>query len=151
VRAIGVTGGVVLIVLGLMALLPSTGGVAQQFGRVTPWRGLWLGALVSATNPYWVVWWATVGMTFVTKALARGLPGVCTFAVGHVSSDAAWLLLLGALIALTGQRLGTDNIVYRVLIIVCGAFLLVIGIYFLVAAMAPNFSVRRLLRRAPAE
>jgi threonine/homoserine/homoserine lactone efflux protein len=145
VRAIGAVGGVVLIGLGALALLPSGESAARQFGEITPGRALWLGALVSATNPYWIVWWATVGMTFVTKALVRGPLGVVTFAVGHVSSDAVWLMLLGGIIAYGGRWLGDD--VYRVLIIVCGAFLLAIGVYFLVAAAVPNFSLRRMWQR----
>jgi len=153
VRAISAIGGIVLVGLGALALLPSAAGATPQFGQVTPLRALWLGALVSATNPYWIVWWATVGMTFVTKALVRGPLGVATFAVGHVSSDAVWLAAIGIVIAVVGKQgwLAPDSQAYRVLIMVCGAFLLLIGIYFLIAAAAPNFSLRQILRRAPAE
>ena len=152
VRAIGATGGIVLIGLGALALLPSAAGATQQFGQITPWRALWLGALVSATNPYWILWWATVGMTFLTRALVRGPVGLATFAVGHVSSDAVWLMLIGIIIGFfTDRWLRPDSPVYHVLIMVCGVFLLLIGFYFLTAAAAPNFSLRRMLRRAPAE
>lgn len=153
VRAVGATGGIVLIGLGALALLPSAAGATQQFGQITPLRALWLGALVSATNPYWIVWWATVGMTFVTRALVRGPLGLATFTVGHVSSDAVWLLVIGIIIAVVGKQgwLAPDSNAYRVLILVCGLFLLAIGVYFLIAAAAPKFSLRRMLRRAPGE
>jgi threonine/homoserine/homoserine lactone efflux protein len=150
VRGVSAVGGIVLVALGIVALLPSSAGPAREFGAVTPWRGLWLGALVSATNPYWIVWWATVGMTFVTKALARGALGVATFAVGHVSSDAVWLIFLGAVIALTRRWLAPDSPAYHAIIMICGVFLLAIGVYFLIAALVPNFSLRRMLRRTPA-
>ena len=45
------------------------------------------GIVVSLSNPYWIIWWATVGATFMTQSLELGLLGIGAFYVGHILSD----------------------------------------------------------------
>lgn len=93
------------------------------------------GMVVSVSNPYWVIWWATVGMTLF-GALAqndggskRSLPRVGAFYFGHISGDILWYLLLGAAIT-TGRHFISPQ-VYRGVVIVCGVFLIFLGASFL--------------------
>jgi threonine/homoserine/homoserine lactone efflux protein len=86
------------------------------------------GALVSASNPYWLLWWATIGAAYVAWSLELGSLGLASFFGGHILSDLAWFTLVGALVA-SGRRLLTDR-VYRGLILACAAFLVGLGLYF---------------------
>jgi threonine/homoserine/homoserine lactone efflux protein len=91
------------------------------------------GALVSATNPYWLIWWATVGAAYVATSLELGSLGLATFFGGHILSDLAWFTLVGALVA-SGRRLLTDR-VYRALIFACAVFLAGLGLYFILGGI----------------
>ena len=86
------------------------------------------GILVSLGNPYWVVWWMTVGAAFMTQSLELGLLGIAAFYVGHILSDFSWYGLVSTALA-SGRRFISDK-VYRRIMLVCGAFLTAMGLYF---------------------
>jgi threonine/homoserine/homoserine lactone efflux protein len=92
------------------------------------------GALVSVANPYWIIWWATVGMAYIDKALDHGAAGVGTFFTAHILSDFAWLSLV-AFGLVTGRRL-LSTPVYRGILMVCGAFLLALGAWFIYSGVS---------------
>ena len=77
------------------------------------------GVLVSVANPYWIIWWATIGMAYIDKALEHGAAGVGSFFTAHILSDFAWLSLV-AFGLVTGRRLMSTP-VYRGILMVCGA------------------------------
>ncbi len=136
--AIGLLGGAVLVWMGYgmgrdawsgQASLALTG--AGQQPRLAP---VPTGVAVSVGNPYWLLWWATVGAGFVASSLQWGAVGLATFYGGHIVSDLAWLSLVAAVIV-TGRRLLSDK-VYRGLILVCGAFLVALGLYFFLSGVS---------------
>lgn len=94
------------------------------------------GMVVSASNPYWVIWWATVGMTlFGALAHGRGITDrgtavpIGTFYLGHIMGDIVWYLMIGAVIT-TGREFISPQ-VYRGIVVVCGVFLALLGASFL--------------------
>jgi len=88
------------------------------------------GAVLSLSNPFWTLWWATIGIsTMGTLAVPLGVPGLVAFAVGHVSSDFAWFSLV-ALIVATGKRFISDR-AYQLALYVLGSGLALFGLYFL--------------------
>jgi threonine/homoserine/homoserine lactone efflux protein len=46
--------------------------------------------LATAANPYFILWWATIGAALVTNAALFGLIGFLIFAVTHWSCDLLW-------------------------------------------------------------
>ncbi|MGB9587119.1 MAG: LysE family translocator [Armatimonadota bacterium] len=92
------------------------------------------GMFVSISNPYWILWWATVGLTlfaaFVRESTssANTLIPIGTFYLGHILGDIVWYLVVGAIIA-SGRSL-LNPIAYKIAVQVCGVFLLVLGISF---------------------
>jgi threonine/homoserine/homoserine lactone efflux protein len=92
------------------------------------------GVLVSVANPYWIIWWATVGMAYVDKALVHGVAGVGSFFTAHILSDFAWLSLV-AFALVTGRRLMSTP-VYRGILMVCGAFLVGLGVWFIYSGVS---------------
>ncbi|MBC7325092.1 MAG: LysE family transporter, partial [Moorella sp. (in: Bacteria)] len=89
------------------------------------------GGLVSLANPYWLLWWATIGAAFVARATGLGAAGVAFFFSGHILSDLGWYSLVTAGVA-AGRRFISQR-AYRYLIIGCGLFLLVLGALFIAA------------------
>ncbi|MHB1007603.1 MAG: LysE family transporter [Chloroflexota bacterium] len=129
---IALVGGAVLVWMGVgmarsawagqLSLSASADSVPSGPGPVAT------GALVSASNPYWLLWWATIGATYVAAALQMGTLGLASFFSGHILSDFAWFTFVGALVA-TGRRLLTDR-AYRGLVLACGIALVVLGSTF---------------------
>ena len=79
------------------------------------------GILMSLSNPYWTIWWATIGLGYLASCRALGAPGITAFFLGHIAGDFVWYTLISVLVA-KGRRLLTDR-VYRGLIAVCAVFL----------------------------
>ena len=42
------------------------------------------GILMSLANPYWIIWWATIGLGYVMISKAHGITGVIFFFIGHI-------------------------------------------------------------------
>lgn len=87
------------------------------------------GALISLSNPYWFLWWATIGAGYVVIALGFGVAGLLAFYCGHILADLTWNSLL-TLIASGGRRFLPANF-YKWLLIVFGVFLIAFSGYFL--------------------
>jgi threonine/homoserine/homoserine lactone efflux protein len=79
------------------------------------------GILVSASNPYWILWWATIGLGYLLLARGHGAAGVLAFFLGHISADMVWYLFIGWAVS-AGRGWFTDR-AYRIIIGVCAAFL----------------------------
>ncbi len=92
------------------------------------------GVLVSVANPYWIVWWATIGMEYIDKALVHGPAGVGSFFTAHILSDFAWMSLV-AFAVVTGRRLMSTP-VYRGILMACGAFLIALGAWFVYSGVS---------------
>ncbi|MBU0516019.1 MAG: LysE family translocator, partial [Proteobacteria bacterium] len=88
----------------------------------------WAGVLTSISNPYWVLWWATVGPMVIRQRLS--LAGVAAFFVGHVLSDLVWFSFVSGLVA--GGRRFLNRPLYQGLVGVCAVVLIGFGIYFLI-------------------
>jgi threonine/homoserine/homoserine lactone efflux protein len=87
------------------------------------------GALLSISNPYWVLWWATIGLTYLTKSYKFGITGIVVFYLGHILSDFSWYSFVSWIVAM-GKKIMNDR-VYRVLIIVFGLLLLYFAGFFI--------------------
>ena len=55
---------------------------------------LWIGVILSAGNPYFLLWWATVGLKLATDARGLGVFAFALFAIIHWLCDLVWLEIL---------------------------------------------------------
>jgi threonine/homoserine/homoserine lactone efflux protein len=92
-----------------------------------------MGVAASVTNPFWVVWWATIGTAYVVTALDQGTAGVASFYSAHFITDLGWLSLIAFALA-TGRRIISGR-AYRGVLTACGVFLLGLGAWFLWSAV----------------
>ena len=133
IAALGLLGGAVLLWMGGSLLIGAVRGTVaadldaeaepSTLGPVAH------GALVSLSNPYWTLWWATIGVTLAAKGLAIGPIGVIAFFLGHELADFAWYGFVIVAVS-SGRRLLTPR-VYRIVIGVLATFLLVLGTRFI--------------------
>lgn len=92
------------------------------------------GIVVSLSNPYWTLWWATIGIAYVVMGLEFGLLGILVFFVGHILADLVWYTAVSIAMA-KGRNLLSDK-VYRGLIVFCGVALMLFGAWFLWTGVA---------------
>ena len=96
--ALALVGGVVLLWLGFKLVKGATQGTLAKDlevaeGQVVSESHLGAvaqGAIVSIANPWWTLWWATIGVKLAADGLAIGPIGVVAFFIGHELADIAW-------------------------------------------------------------
>jgi threonine/homoserine/homoserine lactone efflux protein len=88
------------------------------------------GAIFTVSNPYWSLWWATLGAAYIARAMAISASAVAVggLALTHWLTDLVWLGGLSLVVG-SGRRLFGER-AYRVVLLVCGAFLFAFGLYF---------------------
>ncbi len=88
------------------------------------------GILLSVGNPYFLVWWVTVGAALILRSVRFGLQGVLVFGAVHWSCDLLWNYFLSALSYKGGQFFGRRF--QKGLFALCGVFLVFFSIKFIV-------------------
>jgi threonine/homoserine/homoserine lactone efflux protein len=126
----GLVGGIVLVWMawGMFRSLP---GLRLHVAAESPERRqhpVLAGILTSLSNPYWAVWWATIGLGYIALSLKLGFIGLVAFYCGHILSDLVWYAAVSLSLVL-GHRLLTDR-AYRGVLAACASFLLAFGLYF---------------------
>jgi threonine/homoserine/homoserine lactone efflux protein len=91
------------------------------------------GILASLANPYWTIWWATIGLGYLASCRALGVLGIAAFFLGHIAGDFVWYSIISVLVA-KGRHLLTTRI-YQGLIGVCALFLVCFAGYFAYAGI----------------
>jgi threonine/homoserine/homoserine lactone efflux protein len=115
---------------GTRGVEPGADQVSGVQGYMRPVLG---GILFSISNPYWLLWWATIGLGYITLSLQKGVLGITSFFSGHILADLVWYSLISAAVA--GGRKFLSDRVYSGIIVACGIFLLGLGGYFLYYGM----------------
>jgi len=131
--AVGLIGGSALIAFGLLQIR----GAIQQSWTLEPVRevglqkkALILGVILTALNPYFILWWLTVGLGLVVQAVELGaLLGVIIMYFAHVWMDYAWLMGTAYLSARGTMLLGGRG--YKLLLLGLAAFLIYFGVGFI--------------------
>lgn len=136
--AVEIGGGAMLVWMGAsMALAVMRGHVSLKWEHdaAAPPRAqpVLAGILASLSNPYWLIWWATIGMAYLSKSYAAGALGVGAFYVGHIMGDLTWYSAVSGLMAAGRRFIGLS--VYKGLLVFCGAFLVVLAVVFLYAGV----------------
>jgi len=134
--AIGIVGGGVLLWMGyaMGAFAAAGGDLATGNGaQALPASPVVAGVLVSLANPYWSLWWATIGLKYIALSRESGMLGVAAFGTGHILSDVAWYLFVAGAVALGREAISPT--VYRWIIGGCGVMLLGFGAWFIVAGI----------------
>ena len=87
------------------------------------------GIFLSGGNPYFLIWWATVGLMLITTAREFGVWAFVLFALAHWSCDLIWLTILSWAGFKGSVLLGPRR--QRILLAVCATAMFGFGLYFL--------------------
>ena len=128
---IGLAGGLCLLAMGAGMLLAlrrpdDADAPASRRGPVLT------GVIVTGGNPFFLLWWVTVGMALCTQAMEFGPWAFMIFAVVHWLCDVVWLEAL-SIASYKGSKLLGGN-ARKIVLAVCGAAMLFFGCKFIYAA-----------------
>jgi threonine/homoserine/homoserine lactone efflux protein len=135
---LALVGGAMLVLMAVTMLVVVARGRArvelEDDGRGSgKLRTVLAGAVSSLSNPYWTLWWATIGMGLLTKAYAAGAAGLVAFYLGHITGDLTWYSAVSGLIA-AGRRFITGR-VYGAMLLGSAVFLLAMAGWFIVSGI----------------
>jgi len=91
--AICIIGGAFLVILGINLIKSGQEGAFQRtVEKPAIARGpIYGGIIASVSNPFFFMWWFTVGAAFVFEGFRlAGLVGLAAFLIGHWTSDFSW-------------------------------------------------------------
>jgi len=137
--AIGVAGGIVLIIFGAKQIRDS---VKFEIKKKTESKNytnrylLLLGLTFTGLNPFFILWWLTVGANLILLALEfASLAGVVFMYICHVWMDYVWLISIAHFSKMGANVVGSKR--YRLVLAVFGAVLIYFGISFLINSLKP--------------
>jgi len=133
---LSLAGGLMLILMG--GHMAATARRAVNAALNTPAEGatamrgpILAGVLTSLSNPYWTIWWATIGLSYAAVSLKRGYAGLGLFFLGHILADFGWYSVVAAAVA--RSRAVCPPVVLRGMVTVCGLVLVGLGSWFIAA------------------
>ena len=128
---IGIAGGLILLYMAYgMFKTASHPVTAVESARKD--KPVWAGIIFTISNPYFLVWWATVGLGLATSATKLGLHAFVLFAVVHWLVDFMWVTAL-SFASFHGTTLFGPKVQQRVMQ-VCACAMLFFGLFFLYKA-----------------
>ena len=128
---IGLLGGLFLLKMGIGLLQGIKKAKVDSSNDLrSPLRA---GIILTLANPYFLVWWATIGSILIFRSYAFGLLGFVIFMILHWSCDFFWCYFLSALSFKGGQFFGKR--LQQVLFAICGVFLLFFSAKFIYDAV----------------
>lgn len=125
ISEIGLLGGVMMCFFGVLTIRSAFGVFSSEKSVfMSPYAA---GAFTSASNPYFWLWWLTVGLALIMLGLPSILAAL-TFMVGHLLADFSWYAAVALAFSRT-KRFISDGL-YRGVLGMCGIFLLGFGLWF---------------------
>jgi len=134
---IGLVGGGLLLFMAYQTEV-SIANLSKEQKVKSNHRPVLTGIVLTAGNPYFLLWWATVGLAMATAASKFGIWAFVMFAIIHWLCDCVWLHIL-SLAGFHGSKLMGIKL-QKIVLVVCAVALLFFGIYFIWRASAMFFS-----------
>jgi threonine/homoserine/homoserine lactone efflux protein len=124
---IGFAGGLVLLYMAY-GMFKKAGNIFISQSDARKDNPLLAGVVLTASNPYFLIWWATVGLALTTEAKKFGLYAFALFAVVHWLVDLIWVTMLSFASFHGTTLLGPKP---QILVIkICSGVMLFFGLFF---------------------
>ncbi|MDI6848059.1 MAG: LysE family transporter [Candidatus Bathyarchaeia archaeon] len=130
-KVIGLVEGALMVYLGLKML--KTRKEAEKESSYFKYGSIASGILATAGNPYFLLWWATIGAFLVMNAALFGPVGFIIFAITHWSCDLTWNIFV-SLTVFKSRRFWTKK-VHEIVFGFCFLVLTGFGVWFIISAL----------------
>ena len=128
---LSIVGGGMIIWLGVAMFRART--VAVRQGKELPYSAFTAGVLTSGLNPFFLLWWATVGSLLIMRFLDFGVTGLSVFIIVHWLTDLIWLSFVSVLVYRTHSLWGPR--LQEWVFIACSLLLIGFGLWFVVSGV----------------
>jgi threonine/homoserine/homoserine lactone efflux protein len=129
--AIGLAGGAFMILMAAQSFI-ALRAKADTEPKAFKGKPVLAGIILTAGNPYFLLWWATVGLALATQATQWGIWAFGLFALTHWLVDLLWLQTLSWASFKGSVLLGPHG--QRIVQAICSAALLGFGVFFIYKA-----------------
>lgn len=129
--AVGFAGGIALLLMGVQMLARSKCEEKTQavLRKDSP---IWAGVVLTASNPYFLIWWGTIGLALATEAKQFGVWAFGIFAIVHWLVDLIWVGTLSFASFYGGRLMGPK--VQQVVVKICAVAMLWFAAMFIYRA-----------------
>ena len=128
---LSIAGGGMIIWLGVNMFRARTEIV--RGGKDLPYNAFVAGILTTGLNPYFLLWWATIGSMLIMRFLDFGVTGLVVFIIVHWLCDLVWYSFVSILVyrthSLWGRRF-QEGVFFA-----CSLLLVGFGSWFLVSGL----------------
>jgi threonine/homoserine/homoserine lactone efflux protein len=135
---IGIVGGLLLAYMGadmVINALKNKIEIELNNNKSKTGNMLISGFAISAANPYFLLWWAIIGLGFLIQAYKLfGTAGVIVFFSGHILADFIWYGFVSVAVGTTRKFIKIN--LYRVIIAFLGGVLIFFGGTFFYNALS---------------
>ena len=128
---LSVLGGGMIIWLGI-SMFRARAEVARG-GKDLSYSAFVAGILTSGFNPFFLLWWVTIGSMLIMKFLDFGIVGLTVFIVIHWLCDLVWLSFVSVTVYKTHALLNRK--IQEWLFIACSLLLIGFGTWFVVSGI----------------
>jgi len=126
-----VLGGAVLIWLGIGMFKVRARVI--EVGKDLPYSSVVAGVVTSALNPFFILWWATIGSMLIMNSLSFGITGFALFVPVHWLCDLVWLSFVSILVYRTQSLWGRKF--QGGMFTACSLLLIGFGVWFLITGL----------------
>lgn len=128
---LSIAGGGMVIWLGI-SLLHARAKTAEA-GKDIPYSAFVAGIAMSGLNPFFLLWWATIGSLLVMRIQPFGTQGLAALIIAHWLCDLIWLSFVSVTVFKTHSLWGRRF--QEWLFVGCGLLLIGFGVWFAVSGI----------------
>ena len=128
---LSMAGGGMVIWLGLTMFRARTEVIGK--GKELPYSAFTAGIITSGLNPFFLLWWATVGSMLIMRFLDFGITGLAVFTIVHWLVDLLWLSFVSVLVYKTHSLWGVRF--QEGVFIACSLLLVAFGVWFVISGI----------------
>ncbi len=126
--SIGIIGGITLLWMAYEAFRFSGNAPTGGNGRLLNGSAYVAGIVTSLSNPYWIVWWVTIGLSYIVLSFKYGIRGIIIFYAGHILADLVWYSIVALSFSFMKRFISTKG--FRVITIISGIIFAGFSVYF---------------------
>ena len=130
-KIIGLIGGFIMIYMGFR-MIKTEKKISEEYEEPKH-SSLIAGILTTSANPYFFLWWATIGTALIMNAMIFGFMGFLVFAITHWLCDFLWYTFVSA--AVFKSRRFLTKKVHNIIFGFCFAVLMGFGAWFIISAL----------------
>jgi len=131
-RVVGLVGGLMLIFMGVGLLWTMRKAVGEKVDL--PYNSVTTGIIMTGANPYFFLWWATIGAALVVNASNFGILSLVLLGLVHWVCDLGWYQFISVSV-FKSRHLWTSK-VQRIVFGICALVLVGFGVWFCVSALS---------------